>query len=279
MPVLRILPIAMFAGALYGQLTQLDLRMQSRDVDFSGASATKPFKAGTGLPSSCGQGEMYYRLDASAGMNVYGCTASNSWTLEQGPPAASMASQLGDLAVTMTSATVLTIGGGCSTSTPCNVRFGALVYSFSSGATVTISAGTGLALIYVSSAGALTVGHNVTATCNGGCVAQSGVTAFPIDAVPLFTWSAAGGTWAANGGADQRAFLSSKSVTAGAGITSTEISGKTQLSADTSVIGLRTAAPGTSSTACTTGSWATDGSFFYLCTATNVWRRATLSSF
>ena len=89
--------------------------MQSRDVDFSGSSATKPFKSGTGLPSSCGQGEMYYRMDATAGMNVYGCTATNSWTLEQGPPAASMASQLGDFAVTATSATTLAIGAGCST--------------------------------------------------------------------------------------------------------------------------------------------------------------------
>jgi hypothetical protein len=222
---------------------------------------------------------MYYRLDASAGMNVYGCTATNSWTLEQGPPAASMASQLGDFAVRATSATTLAIGAGCSASTPCTVRFGALVYSFGAGATVTISAGSGLAFIYVSSAGALTVGHNVTASCSSGCVTQSGVTAFPADAIPLFTWSATSGSWDANGGADQRAFLSSKSVTAGPGITTTEISGKTQLSADTSVIGLRTAAPGTSSTACTMGSWATNGSYFYLCTATNVWMRAALSSF
>jgi hypothetical protein len=281
MPVFRILLLVMSSGvgALYGQLTQLDLRLQSRDVDFSGASATKPFKSGTGLPSSCGPGEMYYRLDASAGMNVYGCTASNSWTLEQGPPAASMASQLGDFAVAASSATTLTVGTNCSTSTPCSVRFGALVFSFGSSATVTISAGSGLAFIYVSSAGALTVGHNVTANCNSSCVAQSGVTAFPADAIPLFTWSATNGLWDANGGADQRAFLSSKSVTAGVGIASTEVSGKTQLSADTSVIGLRAAAPATSSTTCTMGSWATDGSYFYLCTATNVWRRAALSSF
>ncbi|HTB16555.1 MAG TPA: hypothetical protein VK708_00505, partial [Bryobacteraceae bacterium] len=181
MPTFRILLLTIFGGvgALYGQLTQLDLRLQSRDVDFSAASATKPFKSGTGLPSSCGQGEMYYRLDASAGMNVYGCTASNSWTLEQGPPAASMASQLGDFSVTATSTTTLAIGAGCSTSTPCTVRFGALVYSFGAGASVTISAGSGLAFIYVSSTGALTVGHNVTANCGTGCVAQSGVTAFP----------------------------------------------------------------------------------------------------
>src|SRR5579862_4341317 len=193
MPIFRMLLfVGLAGGALYGQLTQLDLRMQSRDVDFSGSSATKPFKSGTGLPSSCGQGEMYYRLDATAGMNVYGCTTSNSWTLEQGPPAASMASQLGDFAVTRGSATTLAIGAGCSTSTPCSVRFGALVYSFGSGATVTISAGSGLAFIYISSAGTLTVGHNVTASCTG-CAAQSGVSAFPTDAIPLFTWSATNG--------------------------------------------------------------------------------------
>lgn len=279
MLLLRIALLAAFGGGLYGQLTQLDLRMQSRDVDFSGASATKPLKSGTGLPSSCGLGELYYRLDAAAGMNIYGCTASNSWTLEQGPPAASMASQLGDFAVTQTSATTLAIGAGCTLATPCTVRFGALVFSFGAGATATISAGSGLAFVYVSSAGVLTVGHNVTASCNGGCTAQSGITAFPSDAIPLFTWSANNGSWDANGGADQRAFLSSKSVTAGLGLTSVEVSGKTQLSADTSVIGLRTSAPATSSSACTAGSWATDGSYFYLCTSTNMWMRAALASF
>jgi hypothetical protein len=277
--IYRGLSIAIFAGALYGQLTQVDLRLQSRDVDFSGVSATKPFKSGTGLPSTCGQGEMYYRLDAAAGMNVYGCTSANSWTLEQGPPAASMASQLGDFAVTRTSSTTLAIGSNCSTATPCVARFGSLVYSFGTSAITTISAGSGLALVYISSAGVLTVGANITATCNSGCAALSGVTAFPADALPISTWSATSGTWDAAGGTDQRAFLSSKSVTAGTGITSTEIAGKTELSADTSVIGLRVTAPGTSSTACTMGSWATDGTYFYLCTATNSWRRAALSTF
>jgi hypothetical protein len=279
MLILRGLLIAAFAGGLYGQLTQVDLRLQARDVDFTGASATKPFKTGTGLPSTCGQGEIYYRMDAAAGMNVYGCTTANSWTLEQGPPAASMASQLGDFAVTRTTPTTLSIGANCSTTTPCTVRFGSLVFSFGAGGTATISAGSGLALVYVSSSGVLTVGSNITATCNSGCTALSGVTAFPTDAIPLFTWSATSGTWDIAGGADQRAFLSSKSVTAGPGITTTEVSGKTQLSADTSVIGLRVSAPATSSTACTMGSWATDGSYFYLCTASSVWRRAALSTF
>ncbi len=273
----RILLLAAFgsAGALFGQLTQIDLRSQARDVDFSGANSTKPLQSGTGLPSTCAIGAMYYRLDAPAGMNVYGCTATNSWSLEQ----ASMASQLGDFAVIRTSTTTLSIGANCSTTTPCQVRFGALVYSFGSGATATISAGSGSALVYVSSAGVLTVGSNLTVNCGSGCTALSGVTAFPADAIPVFTWSATTGTWDASGGADQRAFLSSKSVTSGTGITTAEISGKTQLSVDTTVVGLRVAAPATSSSACTAGSWATDGSFFYLCTATNIWARALLSTF
>jgi hypothetical protein len=267
------------AGVLYGQLTKVDLRLQARDVDFSGASSTKPFKSGTGLPSACGQGELYYRMDAAAGMNVYGCTATNSWSLEQGPPAASMATQLGDLAVTWTSATTLSIGANCSTTTPCQVRFGSLVYSFATGATATISAGSGLALVYVSSAGVLTVGSNVTVSCSSGCTALGSVTAFPSDAIPVFTWSATNGTWDTSGGVDQRAFLSTSIVTAGAGIATTQISGQTQVSVDTTMIGLRVAAPGTSSATCTAGSWATDGSYFYLCTSTNVWGRAALSTF
>ena len=275
----RLLFALLYCGSLHGQLTQIDLRLQSRDVDFSAATTTKPFKSGTSFPSTCSVGEMFYKQDALAGANLYACTSANLWTLQSGAGGATMASLLGDFAVTRTSATTLAIGGNCSTSTPCLVRFGSLVYSFGASAAVTISAGSGLAFIYVSSAGALTVGHNVTASCNTGCTAQSGVTAFPPDSIPLFTWSATNGAWDSNGGADQRAFLSSKSVTAGAGLISVEMSGKTQLSADPSVVGLRTSAPATSSSACTAGSWATDGSYFYLCVSTNSWRRSALTTF
>jgi hypothetical protein len=274
-----VLFVAICAGSLHGQITQIDLRLQSRDVDFSGASATKPFKSGSGLPSNCAIGEMYYRTDASAGSNVYACTALNAWTLEQSSGGAGMASQLGDFAVARTNATTLTIGGNCSVSTPCSVRFGALVYTFVAGGSVSISAGSGLALVYVASSGALTVGHNFTASCTSGCVAQSGVTAFPTDALPLFTWSATSGSWDSSGGVDQRAWLSTKSVTAGAGLTSAEVSGKTVLSADQTVVGLRTSVPANSSSACSTGAWAMDNSFFYICIATNSWRRAATASF
>ena len=350
----RIVLVGVVAGMLHGQITQLDLHFQSRDVDFSAASATKPFKSGTIFPSVCTVGEMFFLLNAPAGSNLYACTSLNAWTLEQpglpavtgnsgkvlttdgtsllfgslggdisGPPSAiavtqiqgrpvssavpgagqalawnsttlrwepqtisgsgggsgaSMASQLGDFAVTRTNATVLTIGANCSVTTPCIARLGSLVYSFASAGSVTISAGTGLAYIYVSSAGALTIGHNMTANCTAGCFAQSGVTAFPADAIPLFTWSASSGTWDAAGGVDQRALLSSKSVVASTGLTSTESSGKTAIAVDSTIVSLRTGVPGTSSAACAAGTWALDASFYYVCVSLNSWRRAAIAT-
>ncbi len=67
-------------GMAQGQ-TLVDLRTQSKSVDFSAANTTKPFKAGTALPATCGVGEAFFQTNAAAGLNLYGCTAVNSWTL------------------------------------------------------------------------------------------------------------------------------------------------------------------------------------------------------
>ena len=301
--------VALHAATLYGQITQVDLRYQSKNVDFSGAGATKPFKSGTSLPSVCAVGEMFFKVDAPSGANLYGCTSMNTWTLEQtGLPAvngnsgkvlttdgtslffgslggdisgpatgatvtqiqgrpissgapgsgqalvwnassgrwepqnisgggsgASMASQLGDFIVTRSSATTLTIGAGCSSSTPCNVRFGNVVYSFAGGGSVSISGGTGLAYIYISSAGALTVGHNLTVVCSG-CTQTPGVTSFPADSIPLWMWTATAGTWDATGGSDERGFESNATPVAGTGISITFAGGAPVLSLDPSYV-------------------------------------------
>lgn len=277
----RILIAALFAGRLFSQPTQIDLRMQSKNIDFSAATATKPFKSGTTLPATCTMGEIFYKQDAPAGSNLYACTSLNTWTLEQGAGGGggvSMASQLGDFRVLRTNSTTLSVGANCAPASPCNARFGNLAYSFSAGGTVSISGGSGLALIYISAAGTLTVGHNVTASCSAGCTAQSAVTAFPPDAIPLFTWSATSATWDLNGGVDLRAVFSSKAILPGVGLTSAEASGKTTVSADSALIALRAAVPGTSSATCTAGTWAMDSSFYYLCVAANDWRRVALST-
>src|SRR5450432_2085839 len=128
---------------------------------------------------------------------------------------ASMGAQLGDFNVTETSPTVLTIGPNCSTATPCNVRWGGRVYTFTSSNAVTLTEGAGTAYFYVDSNGTLTAGHNLTLTCTSPCSAAAGVTAFPVNAIPLFTWTATSGTWDTAGASDKRAFLSGKTLNAG----------------------------------------------------------------
>jgi hypothetical protein len=340
-------------GMAYGQ-TMVDLRTQSKSVDFSAANATKPFKSGTVFPSICSVGEIFYKTDAAAGANVYACTATNAWTLEgQGLPSVSgnsgrslstdgvnimwsapggdivgpiasatvtqiqgrsvsaapplsgqaliwntntnrwepqpvsgggggsgisMLSQSGDLVVARASTSSLTIGATCSVSTPCNVRFGSLVFSIISGATASITGGTGVAYVFVSSSGVLTVGHSMTVQCQSGCTTQSGVTAFPVDSVPLYTWSATAGVWDVNGGTDLRAFTSAKVVQVGPGLASLDLAGKTVISADATLVGIRTSVPATSSVGCVTGSWAMDTSFYYVCVSSGTWRRTPLAN-
>ena len=66
--------------ALAAGQTQIDLRTQSKAVDFSAAASTKPFQTGVVLPPACTPGQMYFLTTAAAGQNSYGCTAVNTWT-------------------------------------------------------------------------------------------------------------------------------------------------------------------------------------------------------
>jgi hypothetical protein len=382
--------------------TRVDLRTQSKSVDFSGASSTKPSQAGTTLPTTCAIGQTFLNTGAQPGQNLYICTATNTWTVQganglanyatlftsattvtvpgnthqlgtaklfvevydtetpavlvepneiqinpttydvtvsfaspqsgtlvlsaagggggsispvvsvfgrigavaaqagdysfaqiagsvasnQLPAAGGdlagtltsatvaalrnrtvsgaapsagqalvwsaidnqwepqnvvltggggMASQLGDFLVTSTSGNTLTIGSNCSSSAPCNVRVGSTVYSVTQGATITLNSGTGQAYIYIDFSGNLTVGHNLTLTCSAGCVALSGITSFPVNAIPLFTWSAANGVWSSSG-ADRRAFLSANSLAAGPGIITIQSGSLTQIAVDSAVV-------------------------------------------
>jgi hypothetical protein len=108
---------------------------------------------------------------------------------------------------------------------------------------------------------------------------QTGITATPPGAIPLFFWSATNGSWDA-AGSDQRGFLSIKDVTSGPGITvAPDSQGNTIVSVDPGSIPFRVSAPGTSSSTCTPGSWSNDTSYFYLCVNQNQWLRAALSAF
>ena len=76
------LQLASFAGvAVLHAQTQIDLRTQAKSVDFSAAASTKPSQTGTVLPSTCSVGATFFNTAATAGHNLYGCTATNTWTL------------------------------------------------------------------------------------------------------------------------------------------------------------------------------------------------------
>jgi hypothetical protein len=242
---------------------------QSGDYSFtllSGSPSVAQLGSGTASTSTWLRGDQTWQSLPSLTGDVTGTIGSNTVTALQGRAVAStapssgqalvwngsiwqpstisgssggatMAYQLGDFAVTYTSATVLTIGGNCAPTSPCNVRFGYQVFSITNSATATISSnGTGTAYIYVTATGSLIVGHNLTVTCSAGCTQQSGVTAFPANVIPVATWTATNGNWNASGGADQRAFLSSKVLAGGQGIIVTEAPGQTTLAVDNGVI-------------------------------------------
>lgn len=263
--------------------TLVDLRTQSKSVDFSALPSTRPVQVGTTLPATCQVGQLFFNSASASGANLYGCSATNVWTVESGGGGSSssgvtMVSQLGDVQAARTSTSVLTIGANCSSATPCNVRFGSTVYSITAGATATISgSATGMLYIYVASTGVLTVGSNLTVACKG-CSAQSNVTAFPPDSVPVATWSVSNGTLDQTGGQDFRAMLGTKNLIAGMGVTVVDSNGTAAVSADTSLVGFHVAVPASSSSSCSAGNWSYDANYIYVCVAANTWRRSALSS-
>jgi hypothetical protein len=68
--------------------TLVDLRTQSKSIDFTAANSTKPFQLGTTLPATCALGQAFFDSNAPAGSNLYLCVAQNSWALEVGTPGA-----------------------------------------------------------------------------------------------------------------------------------------------------------------------------------------------
>jgi len=64
-----------------GGQTQVDVRTQTKNVDFSGAASTIPAKSGSSLPTSCKLGEMFFNTNNAPGQNLYLCAPANTWTV------------------------------------------------------------------------------------------------------------------------------------------------------------------------------------------------------
>jgi len=64
--------------------TQIDLRTQSKNVNFQAAPYTSPLESGSSLPSTCNPAQLFFLTSAAAGANVYGCVAVNMWAAQGG---------------------------------------------------------------------------------------------------------------------------------------------------------------------------------------------------
>jgi len=235
-----LLALSSTAGLL--AQTQVDLRSQTKQVDFSAAPATRPVKTGTTAPATCATGDLFFRTTATPGQNLFGCVAANTWIQlsggASGGSGSGSATPWNDLAVVRVSGTLLMIGSACTTAAPCNIRFGNVVTVIASPITVTIGAGTGtgLARIYVTDSGVVLVDHSlsagVTLTCTAGCsTQQSVVPVYPANSIPLGEVLITAGAWSTV--TDMRALLHSRALTAGQGISITEAAGVATVEIDT----------------------------------------------
>lgn len=59
--------------------TQLDLKTQSKSVNFEGALSTKPLKSRSILPATCSTNEVILLTSAPAGSNIYVCVSTGNW--------------------------------------------------------------------------------------------------------------------------------------------------------------------------------------------------------
>ena len=184
----------------------------------------------------------------------------------------------GDFETKRNAPNALSIGTDCTATSPCHVRFGNHVYTFVQSATATVQGGNGTAWIYVNAAGQLITGHNFNVVCGNGCTASAGVTSFPPDSIPLYTWQTLNGSWLDHGD-DQRAGLSAKIIAADAGLLAeNDSSGKTTIRLDATAVGQRTTVPASATANCSAGAWAVDDSFYYFCLAPNKWKRLAWSN-
>lgn len=327
-----------FALGLLGVLraqTAIDLKNQTRNIDFSGASSTRPFKTGTVLPAACSVGESFFKSNATPGQNLFSCTATNTWTL--------MSASLSNTGVTagtygsstlvpqitvdaqgrVTSATTVTVssGGGGGSTLPgvggqagryltndgtnalwqnftlsgiqdcsatlnggvmtlnaCSARNGNLDVSVGAcTASLTGTSASGIVYAYMSGDGTFTLGHSTAATltCTGWTVA-TGVSAFPADALPLYTASFAANAWNTAGVTPFRRMVGRDAYAAGDGLISSNSSttGITTLQVDAAQIPRYFTGTGVPSQNCAAGRdfyLNTVSAALYSCTAANTW--------
>lgn len=221
--------------------TQVDLRTQSKNVDFSGASSTRPSKTGTVLPAVCSTGETFFKSNASAGQNLYLCTAPNTWTVVNGSGGSGQPLPF----ATMAAAAMVSIVNGSNAAYGCN----GVVSSVAAGTTTIVPLSgsvTEMLLIGIScnDAHLKLIAPTNTLLCTpagfSSCDSVAGAAfadgVIPLASIPMSTNGAGSFTFGA--ATDLRAPLQDNPLTPGTGIVYTKAGSTRTLAVDTTAVPL-----------------------------------------
>jgi hypothetical protein len=218
--------LALALNALQGQ-TLVDLRTQSKRVDFTDATATAPFKTGTSLPSTCQTGEAFFKTDVAAGQNLYGCAATNTWAVQSsgGGPAL----PLNDFQPAV-NGQMLTVAEG-------RARVGSYVPVVIASGSVSFTSGSGNVKVFIDSGNNL-VCHMQTgiAGATSGALICSNVStpSYPANSIPVASVDVTGAVPSLT--SDDRAFLATRGVSAGTGIRINDSGGVASIGIDTATV-------------------------------------------
>lgn len=180
-----------------GAPTKIDLKTQSQNADFS-LFPLLSIPTNTTLPGSCSIGQVFFLSTAIAGQNIYGCTSSNTWTLQSaGTSGGGGGGALTlPLPVTFISTTLLHIGTGSAQCVHNPINYPSI-------GGITLSSGSGSAYIYIDCANSslplVGIPSSGMAVSCSNCASATGITGFPSGSIPLSVWVASSGSWLSTG--------------------------------------------------------------------------------
>lgn len=134
-------------------------------LNFGTSGHTRPATTGTlvQIPATCGVGDLFFASNATAGQNIYMCTAANTWTQQ-------LNSGGGD---------TLVAGTGINISGPSSARIVALA---SATQRTFLTGGTGLTFTAISAAGAASTScRDLTIPVSGAAIADAVIPHWPED--------------------------------------------------------------------------------------------------
>lgn len=221
---LAAIPATCTTGASLYQATDQPITTQIYACTGTNTWTRAAYTQGTTAPATCTIGQMFFDTDSTAGSNLQLCTASNTWTTVSGSGGTGFSYE-----PTRTSATVLTLPAIAAYS----IRVGNTICSgaISSGATFTVSSGTGTLWYAVASDCTVAVRHNIVGSCSAGCTAVSSSSGFALSDAILGEWAVTSGSLASAKTYGPSSYSNVSSLAAGTNISFSTTAGVTTISA------------------------------------------------